>query len=368
MASIKRVETSEGARWRVRWYVGGRQVERWVDNEAAAEAIAVRSKQDKLEGVAFNPQPSRQKLDEFFAEWLQSRVVKGRPLRESTKLGYRNLWRRHMAKTIGGHQLRGLTPKVVREWYDGVAKTAGRDQAAKAYRLLRAVLNTAVSDDVIRQSPCRIKGAGQEHHDERPMPETRLVLELAAAIGDRYRPIPLLAGFAALRTGEMLGLRRSDVNLLHAHVSVVAQSQELEGGQQFVEWTKSDAGRRVVHLPQLLVDALDEHLAAFVGPAVDAPLFTSPRGGPLRRARLSKVWTAAKAATGAPENLRLHDLRHHGATMTARMPGVTLKELMARIGHSSMAAALRYQHATTERDKQIASFLDDVIAEAAGDA
>ena len=40
---------------------------------------------------------------------------------------------------------------------------------------------------------------------------------------------------------------------------------------------------------------------------------------------------------------------------------MTLRELMATIGHSSYVAALRYQHATAERNKAIADDLDDVI-------
>jgi integrase len=59
-----------------------------------------------------------------------------------------------------------------------------------------------------------------------------------------------------------------------------------------------------------------------------------------------------------------HDLRHHAATVIARNPNVTLRELMATIGHSSPVAALRYQHATAERSKAIAGYLDDVIRSA----
>ena len=40
---------------------------------------------------------------------------------------------------------------------------------AKAYRLLKAILNTAVDDGLIRRNPCRIKGAGQEKSPERPV-------------------------------------------------------------------------------------------------------------------------------------------------------------------------------------------------------
>ncbi|CAA9242225.1 MAG: hypothetical protein AVDCRST_MAG76-1827 [uncultured Acidimicrobiales bacterium] len=91
-------------------------------------------------------------------------------------------------------------------------------------------------------------------------------------------------------------------------------------------------------------------------------MFTCPSGTPLRRATLSGHWRAAVAATGAPAGLHLHDLRHHAATIVARMPGVTTKELMARIGHSSPRAALIYQHATAERDQAIAAYLGEQMA------
>jgi hypothetical protein len=46
------------------------------------------------------------------------------------------------------------------------------------------------------------------------------------------------------------------------------------------------------------------------------------------------------------------------------MPGITTKELMARIGHSSSRAALIYQHTTEERDHAVATYIDDAIQSA----
>jgi hypothetical protein len=60
-------------------------------------------------------------------------------------------------------------------------------------------------------------------------------------------------------------------------------------------------------------------------------------------------------AAGRPD-LRLHDLRHTGATLAA-VSGATLAELMARLGHSTPGAAMRYQHAAADRDKVIAAAL-----------
>ncbi|HVA75500.1 MAG TPA: hypothetical protein VNF71_13160, partial [Acidimicrobiales bacterium] len=62
--------------------------------------------------------------------------------------------------------------------------------------------------------------------------------------------------------------------------------------------------------------------------------------------------------------LRIYDLRHHAATTIARKPGVTTKELMAHIGHSSFRAALIYQHAAEERNAAIADYLDEQVAAA----
>jgi hypothetical protein len=77
---------------------------------------------------------------------------------------------------------------------------------AKAYRLLRANLNTAVDDSLIRRNPCRITGAGQEKSPERPVLTVEQVYQLAAAIGARYQAFVLLATFASLRWGELAGL------------------------------------------------------------------------------------------------------------------------------------------------------------------
>jgi integrase len=61
---------------------------------------------------------------------------------------------------------------------------------------------------------------------------------------------------------------------------------------------------------------------------------------------------AARDAAKRPD-LRFHDLRHTGAVLAAAT-GATLAELMARLGHSTQGAALRYQHAAADRDLEIA--------------
>ena len=71
---------------------------------------------------------------------------------------------------------------------------------------------------------------------------------------------------------------------------------------------------------------------------------------------LQACFDEARRATGLPQ-FTLHDLRHEGGTMAA-WTGATTRELMARLGHSTQDAALRYQHAAQARDAEIAAKLD----------
>jgi hypothetical protein len=57
------------------------------------------------------------------------------------------------------------------------------------------------------------------------------------------------------------------------------------------------------------------------------------------------------------EGLRFHDLRHTAATLAAAS-GASLRALMARIGHASAAAAIRYQHVIDGQDSDIVDYLE----------
>ena len=125
---------------------------------------------------------------------------------------------------------------------------------------------------------------------------------------------------------------------------------------------KTDAGLRSVHLPLTAVRDLERHLEAFVGPKDDALVFTGRGSIPLRPKTLSAAFRAARERCGLGDSpFRFHDLRHFALTTVATM-GATTKEVMRRAGHSSPSAALRYQHASDDRDRDIASALDDVAS------
>jgi integrase len=362
MAFIRSRETPHGPRYDVRYRANGKEWSKTFRSHDAAKTFRKKVEAEELAGLVTDPTGGERVFGTYAADWIEHRLVKGRPLSPATKQGYRALLRRHLGPAFGGMKLRQITPERIRRWQTQLSAQTP-DQAAKAYRVLRAMLNTAVADELIGRNPCTIRGAGMEQTRERPMLDTATVLALAEAIEPRLRCLVLLGGFGGLRTGELLGLQRQDVDPLHGTVMVVRQAHEITGRGRVVTPPKSDAGRRTVALPAFVLEALTEHLHDNVGGVMEAWIFTRPSGLPLRRADLSYAWKDTCTALGL-EGIRPHDLRHHAATVIARNPNVTLRELMATIGHSSYVAALRYQHATAARNRAIADYLDDVITSA----
>jgi integrase len=72
-------------------------------------------------------------------------------------------------------------------------------------------------------------------------------------------------------------------------------------------------------------------------------------------------WSHAIKRAGLPAGFHFHDLRHTGNNLAASA-GASTRELMHRMGHSSMRAALIYRHATSERDREIAAGIDARLA------
>jgi len=79
----------------------------------------------------------------------------------------------------------------------------------------------------------------------------------------------------------------------------------------------------------------------------------------MHRGRWAFVWHRAAKAAGY-ESLHFHDLRHHAGTLTAQL-GATTKEIMDRLGHSTMRVSLIYQYSTQERQRELADRMDAAL-------
>ncbi|MFF3326830.1 tyrosine-type recombinase/integrase [Streptomyces sp. NPDC002889] len=82
----------------------------------------------------------------------------------------------------------------------------------------------------------------------------------------------------------------------------------------------------------------------------------------LRRNNFRRIWLRVIERTGL-DDVHFHNLRHTGNTLAAT-GGATTRELMQRMGHSSVRAALIYQHLANGRDHEIADHVDRQIRKA----
>jgi integrase len=301
-----------------------------------------------------NPRTARISFKNYADQWLDHRF----DLAIRTKELYEYLLENHIYPNLGNSSLQDLTPSMVRSWHAELAQKHP-STAAKSYRLLSTIMTTAVTDDVIVNSPCRVRGAGTEHADERPVATVAEVKALADAMPDRLRLVVLLATWCQLRRGEILGLRRKDVDPLHSMIHIEQSRTTSRNGTSITKSPKSRAGRRSLAVSTPVMEAIVEHLESFVYSDPDSLLFCSPNGPPLSVGVLQRAWTMARLTVGRPD-LHLHDLRHTGLTFAAAT-GATTAELMRRAGHASTEAALRYQHATSDRDRVLAKALEDLM-------
>lgn len=311
---------------------------------------------DIVKGEWRDPDRAEQLVTDYATTWIKERPG----LRPRTIELYEGLLRRQITPYFDGVSLAKIDnkPAAIRAWRAALLSSGvSVSVSAKAYRLLRAVLHTAVDDDLIRRNPCRIRGADQEHAAERPTLTAGQVAALARLMPPRLVALVMLATYASLRWGELAALRRIDLDLGAATVRVERTQVEV-GGRVMEGPTKSRAGRRVVAFPPALVPLLRRHLAEYVGKEPNALVFTGPTGARLRRNNFGKLasWSEAVAAVGAP-GLHFHDLRHTGNAFAAKVPGTTIRDLMGRMGHDSTRAAMIYLHGSPGADRIIADAL-----------
>jgi integrase len=344
---IKKRTTASGTRYDVRFRgPDGRERSRSFRTRRDAERYERDQRTALDRGNWIDPRHAGLTFDDYADRWLSER----HELRPRTVELYGSLLRCHIAPKFGPLALGKISPAAVRSWNAKLAQ-AHEVTAAKAYRLLNQILATAVADELIGRNPCVVRGAGQEHSPERPMVSIAEVDALAAAMPADMRVAVTLAAWCQLRRAELLGLERRDVDLLHGTVRIERAANHVPGGLQLGP-PKTAAGVRTVSIPPHILGTLEDHLAANVAPEATAPVLTGPAGARLRPSTLQNAWKSAREAIGRPK-LHFHDLRGAGLTWAATQ-GATTKELMARAGHASPDAALRYQHATEDRDAAIA--------------
>lgn len=287
-----------------------------------------------------------------------------KPLSHTTADLYRKDWKNVGSDALGHMLLSDLTPTVIGSWWDSLGSTPTQD--GRCYDLLKSVLAEAVEDELLDKNPCRVRGAGK------PAPKRRgQALTVAegrayvAAVPESSRLALMTALWCGLRSGEVRGLRRADVDLDRGVLRVEQAVSRVRRDETSFEWRidgpKTAAGRRSVAMPAVMIEPLRSWMEAMVLQVPTALVFPAlgDPARPMHESVLRHAHEKGREAIGQ-SSLTIHDLRRTAATLAAQ-GGATTAELMALLGHTTVAMAMVYQVATDERDRARAGRLDAAI-------
>ena len=245
-----RIRRLSSGRYQARYSLGDGQLRSAPDTFATlaeAEQFLAAVETEMLRGTWFDPDAGDIRLDVYAPRWLDERPVELQP---RTREIYTRLLDQHLYPAFGTTPINRITSAAVRTWHASLRRQGvGQVTVAKAYRLLKAILNTAVEDELLPRNPCRLKGAGVERSAERKPPSLAEVELIAAAIEPRYRLLVLLGAWSGLRWGELAALTRQRIDRLHGVLHVVEAMVQADGGHRHIGPPKSAAGRRTVAIP-----------------------------------------------------------------------------------------------------------------------
>ena len=139
---------------------------------------------DMLRGVWVDPTMGEVRFKEVADRWLATKAH----LRPSTRALYDWLLVKHILPTFADRPIGTITTLDLQMWISDrhANSRLGPNSVAKAYKIVRSIMESAVDGGLIVRSPCRVKGAATEHLPEMRAATAEEVASLAQAAGPRW--------------------------------------------------------------------------------------------------------------------------------------------------------------------------------------
>ena len=306
---------------------------------------------DRSQGDLINPRNAAVPLAEVAEDWY---ATKRPDLTPKTAAGYRSILDAHVLPILGRRPAGKVTAAEIQRFLAEMGTTTGTKR--NVLRVLRAVFQHGVLDNLIRVNPC--VGVKPPKAKRKPMLflTAEQVRTLADAITPEYRTLVLFAAYSGMRAGEIAALQVRAVDFLRGRVTVERSVTDV-GGKLHFGSTKTDRVR-IVAIPPFLAKLLEDQVAD-KGPT--DLVFTGPHGAPLRHGNYYAKHFKPAVKRAFPEDLhglRFHDLRHTCASLLIDQ-GVHPKIIADRLGHSSISITMdRYGHLYGDHDEPIAAQLE----------
>ena len=353
-----------GDRYRARYRDPlGRELSRSFRRKADAERFLREMDVDVRRGNWVDPTAGETPL----AVWADEFLLFARRLAPTSQDTYRRDITTYILPALGGIRIGRLRPDVIEHWLnDELDRGLAPSSVHRHYRTLRRMLQVAVDKERLAKNPC-------DRVDPPRVPKREMVfltwsqaLDLAEATHPHFRPLIYLAVDSGMRWSELIGLRRSRVDLLRRKVRVTEQLVRLADRTWLRKEPKTAAGVRSLTIAGYTAEILAAHLERLGPDGPDGPdglVFPNKAGRPISNSSFHTAYFS-KALAAVGFHCRFHDLRHTSVAL-AIAEGAHPKAIQARMGHSSINVTLdRYGHLFPELDEAIATSFDARLVEA----
>jgi integrase len=343
MATIEAYDTVAGKRYRVRYRTPDRKQtdKRGFRTKRDAEAFAATVEVSKLRGEFIDATEARALIGPLGDAWLARQTH----LKPSSLRPVESAWRNHVRPVWGSVAVADVRKTAVQQWVSELSsgdakampprKPKGATLVIRAYGVLAAILDDAVSDRRMLSNPAR--GVSLPRKVRRPhiYLSHEQVHELAAA--SKYPTLVLLLAYCGLRWGEATALRVKHLDMLRRRI--VVEENAVQVGSTIEVGTPKNHKKRTVPFPRFLLEDLAAHCER---KARDDLVFSGADGKHLRLARVHEdnmSWFAGAVKRSGIPRITPHDLRHTAASF-AVSAGANVKAVQRMLGHSSAAMTL----------------------------
>lgn len=338
--------------WTAEIYVEGKKKRKTSKSQQVARDWLLLQRQAVKQGTFVFDESTTlsQFLDRFVTDIVKT------TLKPKTISSYQFLIEKYIKPALGEYRLGQLKPHHLQKFYSERLE-AGLSKRTVQYihALLRRALNFAIKWGLLARNPT---DGVQPPNPGKKAPETLSVAQLQSFLDavkpHRWYPIYCIAIGCGLREGEILGLRKQDVDLTDGVIHV-QQTVDYIAGHSVIGTPKSESSRRSVAIPDFVLAVLQEHLQTVT--ASEQLIFTTSNGTPISHRNLLRHFHETLEDLGIPR-VTFHSLRHSFATLQL-INGVNPKIVQEALGHSSITLTLdTYSHVIPSLQKEAAKKLD----------
>lgn len=268
---IKSARHGKGERWQV-VYDDDRGAERGPTfaRKVDAERFMATVEANKLRGTYVDPDRGKTLFRDYVTEWQANQIQLAPSSADTLASDLKN----HILPTFGDRQIGRIKRSGVQTWVTERSRVLAPSTLHRVYSYVATILKAAVADDVIIRTPC-VNINLPPVSKARVMPLPTLAVEaLVAAAPDRWRSAVILGAGTGQREGEVLGLTLDRVEFLHRRGRIDRQAQSPNRGTPFLRPLKTEASVRHIPYPDVVLDALAEHVKAFPPELVEVNEYT----------------------------------------------------------------------------------------------